>query len=450
LGAFARIAVMVMYWPAWLQTLDSPRFARIDPQAIFSDYWMPAGYPLFVRTLRHIVPLISFTILIQHLIGLAVGLILFLAARRAGARRWVACIPAGVAFLAGDQIWLEHQIMADSQMTALAAAGLACGVRGLVPRVSRGWLAAAGVLLAGAYLTRTIAIALVPLLVIVAATAGGPGLRRRVAAAGAVLLPALLVLGLYVAAFEINGGQYLGLADMAGWDLYARVAPFANCNAFTPPAGTAQLCERTPQSQRPGTLAYIWLPNSFARERVPLGPQTSGKMERFALAVIEHQPGAYLTTVATDMLRYIDPSIGLQRAGSGQTSQLLSFGLVDPGTLQLIQHAMALRYDDTSEHVFGRQILATYQNLFRVGGGVLAALMLLTLAGLVVTRGPTRIGVALFGLGGLSLYVIPVATLTYDFRYGIPGQTFIVVSGTLVAADLLGRRLRIVRTDRAG
>ncbi len=453
-GIFVRLAVMVMYWPAWLQSVDSPRFARIDPQAIFGDYWMPAAYAVFAKSLRDLIPALGVTIVIQHLIGLAIGVALYLAVRRLGAVKWVACVPAGVAFLSGDHVWLEHQIMADPFMTALVAFGLACVVRGLVPELDRRWLGAGSALLMAAALTRSVALPLVPVLGLITAIWVGGGARMRAGAVLVAVLPALAVFGLYVGAFELEHGQYLGLGDMGGWNLYSRVAPFADCSDFTPPAGTSQLCEHTPPAQRVGSLGYEWDSGSFGRRQLPLGAQTSATMERFAVQVILHQPGSYVNTVLTDLARFVDPSVGPQRAYSGQPRELLSFGLRDPATLKLVQAELSKGYTGLKLHVVGRQILTSYQNLFRVGGLVLALLVALTFIGMFLARGPARLGVFLFGSAGLVLYAVPVLTLSYDFRYGIPPETFVVVSGTLGGAALIARatgaRLLTSAPDPAG
>lgn len=440
LGVFVRVAVMAMYFPAWMQSVDSVRFARIEPTQIFSDPWMPAGYALFARTLREVVPMLWFSIAVQHLIGLSVGVVLYLAMRRLGAKPWLACVPAAVAFLSGDHVWLEHQIMSDSFMLAFIAAGLACAVRGLVPEVDLRWLGLASALLTGAALSRNVALAVLPILVLCVAFWARGTLAVRARALLAAVLPALVIFGVYVAAFELNHGQYLGLANMSGWNLYARVAPFADCSKFTPPPGTRRLCESTPPAQREGSLGYQWDPNTIGRREFLIGPPTSPTVGRFAWQVILHQPGSYLQAVATDVARYVDPSVGPERPFSGQPRELLSFGLEDPTTQKFLVDTMAKGYTGTSVHIHGRQILTSYQNLFRVGGLALAALVVFTLVGMVVARGPVRLGVFLFGLTGLALYIGPAMTLSYDFRYGIPPETFIVVSGTLGAAAVLARR----------
>jgi hypothetical protein len=66
----------------------------------------------------------------------------------------------------------------------------------------------------------------------------------------------------------------------------------------------------------------------------------------------------------------------------------------------------------------------------------LAVLFVLTCLGLVKASGAIRLGIALFGLSAFALYLIPVMTLGHSFRYGIPPETFMIVSGVLGAVSL--------------
>lgn len=442
IGAVLRLLVMGMYFPAWMQSADSIRFALVEPPRMFEDMWMPAGYMLFTSALREVVPMLWATIAIQHLIGLGVGVVLYLAMRRLGVKPWIACVPAGVAFLSGDHIWLEHQIMADPVMTAFVAAGLGAAIRGLVPEVDLRWLGLGSALLMCAALSRNIALSALPILVLCTAfwVRGTPAVRVRALLAAAV--PGLVVLGVYATVFELADGKRLGLANMSGWNMYARVAPFADCTQFTPPPGTRRLCESTPPAERVGSLGYQWDENTIGRREFPIGPETSPIVGDFAEQVLLHQPRDYLEAVLTDAARYIDPSVGPDgRPYSGQPRETLSFGLIDPVTQELVVDGLAEGgYTGTTVHVHGRGALTSYQNLFRVSGLLLAALVILTLLGMVIARGPMRLGVFLFGLTGLAMYLVPVITLSYDFRYGIPPETFIVVSGTLGAAALFSGR----------
>ena len=430
---------MAMYFPSWLQSLDSIRFARVVPAQIFGDYWMPAVYAIFVKGIQEVAPTLWVTIAVQHLIGLSVGVILYLAMRLLGAKPWLACVPAAAAFLVGDQIWIEHQIMSEPFVTALIAGGLACTLRGLVPQTALRWLAAGSVLLILAGLSRNIALTTLPIAVLcVAFWVRGP-LRARATALATVIVPALVVLGLYVAAFEISGGQYLGLADMRGWNLYARTAPFADCDEFTPPPGTQVLCESTPSAERLGSLGYQWDTESVGRREFELGPETSPIVGEFGQQALLHQPLDYLEIVATDAARYLDPSIGPDRYLSGQPASVQSFGLIDPATRAFVEEYLSRVYDGTDVHVHGREALATYQDMTRPGW-LLAPLLIFALLGMAIARGPVRLAIFLFGLTALALYLVPVFVLSYEFRYGLPPQPFLVAAGTLGIAALLSRR----------
>src|SRR5215467_6579942 len=81
-GLFIRIILMLLYFPAVMIFVDSPRYARINAWPLFGDFWMPAGYPMLLQVLHTISQQMWVTIAIQHLMGLAVGPLLFLALRR--------------------------------------------------------------------------------------------------------------------------------------------------------------------------------------------------------------------------------------------------------------------------------------------------------------------------------------------------------------------------------
>lgn len=434
-GALLRVILMIIYFPAVMLSYDSPRYARIGSWPMFGDFWMPAGYPMLVRVLHAISNQLWFTIAVQHALGLSVGWMMFLVMRRLGAKSWVACLPAGVAFLSGDHLYLEHMVMADCFLIFLTAAGLTAAVRGLIPEMNLWWISLGSALLAGAALTRSVGIVLLPILVGCTVV----WVRRlsgwRATAIAAAILPGLGVFGLYIGAFKITHGQYLGLSDMRGWNLYSRVAPFADCRKFHPPEGTDILCEQRAPGDRPGPFGYVWDLNSAPRINFELGPETGKKLAKFATQAILHQPGGYLRAVLSDLAKYVDPSINPRPYG-GQPREILSFGWRDPMVEEHVVRAMSRGYRGTAVHLRGQRILGRYQNVFRVSGLSISILALFTVLGMFKARGPLRLGVCLFGLSSFALYLVPVLTVSYDFRYGIPPETFIVVAGVLGAASL--------------
>lgn len=428
LGLFVRVALMFLYYPAVMLSFDAPRYARVGPQELFGDFWMPAGYPLLLRLLHGVTRQLWFSIAVQHLLGVTTGVILYLTVSRLGLKLWVACLPAAVVFLSGDHLYLEHQLMADSFFIFLAIAGLGAAVSWMSGK-KLGWLAAASALLAMTALTRSVGVICLPTLLLCVALTVKGSLRDRGMTLAVTLLPGAAVFLAYFATFKLARGQYAGLTDMSGWNLYSRVAPFADCREFSPPGGSAVLCETTPASQRQGPYGYVWDANSIARRHFALGP--NDKLKAFAQQAVLHQPGDYLEAVGIDLLRYIEPSIAAPRGYSGQPREILSFTWRNHSVERLVVKALSKKYRGTTVHLQGERVLGAYQNLFRIGGLALAAMIAFTLLGMIRSRGQIRFALFLFGLGGLSFYLVPVLTISYDFRYGIPAETLIVVSGLL-------------------
>lgn len=449
LGVLVRSALMILYQPAVMLCFDSPRYARVSPPALFSDFSMPAGYPLLLQLLHGITHHLWFTIAVQHGLGLATGVILYLALARLGVKPWLACSPAAVVFLSGDHLYYEHQLMSDFFLTFLTAAGLGAAVHGLAGRVKLRWLGSASALLAMAALVRSVGITLLPILLVCTAVLVRGPVRFRGLAVALSLLPGCAIFLLYFAAFKLAHGDYLGLSDISGWSLYSRVAPFADCREFSPPLGTSVLCETTPVSERPGPFGYVWDPNSIGRRHFAFDQPSSEKLLAFARQAILHQPGDYLAAVALDLARYVEPSIAKARGYSGQPREILSFGWWDESVEQIVVKALSKKYHGASVHRRGERILGAYQNMFRVGGLLLALLISFTLIGMIRARGRTRLGVFLFGLSGLALYVVPVLTVSYDFRYGIPAETFVVVSGLLGAVSCWPRLAALPNESQA-
>jgi hypothetical protein len=400
---------------------------------------MPAGYPLLLHFLRLFSDQLWVTIAVQHLIGLSAGVIVFLVMRYLTVSRPFACLAAAVPLLSGDHIYLEHMIMADFLLAFLATAGLAVATIGLAKSVRAGPLAIGSALLGMATLARSAGIVLIPVLVICTVISVRGTALQRARAVGVALLPALLVLTLYAGSRKLAHGKYLGISDMRGWNLYSRVAPFADCRKFSPPPGTAVLCEETPPSERPGPFFYVWEPESISRRNFAIGPATGKPLGAFAVQAILHQPLDYLRAIIIDFWRYIEPATGRNWPYAGQSDGALAFGARDPTVEQLVVSVMSRGYRGTQLEVHGQQLLNAYQQFFRITGLLLAAFLLLTIRGMWRADGGVRVGALLFGFGGLGLYLLPVATISYDGRYGVPAVTLVVMSGLLGLWQWVGR-----------
>jgi hypothetical protein len=426
-GIGIRIVLLLLYFPAVMMFVDSSRYARTP---IFGDFWTPGGYRIFLQLIRAIWNQLWFTVALQHLLGASSAIFLFLALRRLAVARSVACIPSAVPLLCGDQLFQEHSVMSDFLLTFLTLAGICLAIRGLIPELQVGSLAAGSALLGAAGLTRNIGFALVPVLAVCSAIWFRSSPRRSALAVATATLPACLLFGCYWSAYKVTHGHYLGLSDMRGWNLYPRAAPFADCRKFVAPAGTQVLCEEKPASQRPGPFGYVWDLNSTARRMFVLGPESAKQLEVFAWRAIIHQPLDYADAVLLDLAKFINPAIAARQRWGGTPPDVLSFGYRSDSE-KMIAAAMAKRYRGVQIQVHAQPLLVFYQNTFRINGLIISACLLLTIYGAINARGAIRLGIWLFGLSAIALYVTPVLVLSYDFRYGIPPQELLAVSGVL-------------------
>ncbi|MEA2480394.1 MAG: hypothetical protein QOJ07_2316, partial [Thermoleophilaceae bacterium] len=243
-GALLRLVFFFAWRPAFMGWPDAKSYIDVAHGDLFGNVLRPAGYPLFLRGLEVLVPDIRFVILVNHALGLATAALLYAAVTRATGSRALGLLPAAIVALGGDGMFLEHSPLSEPLFTFLVAVALYAAVRA-TDGGSLGWPALAGLSLACATSVRVVGLALLPLVVIwlLFAVPRAP-LRRRLLTAAAGALAGFAVLGAYCVAEYHAEGEW-GLSRNGDWHLYGRVAPFADCTKFTPPPGTAALCEST-------------------------------------------------------------------------------------------------------------------------------------------------------------------------------------------------------------
>jgi hypothetical protein len=273
------------------------------------------GYGFMLFLLR---PLHSFAVVaaVQHAMGLAIGVMIYLLARHFRLPGWAATLATLPVFFDAYQLQLEQDMVPDIAFAflamlalylllrwpgapwAAAVAALALGVTAIFWPVG---LALVAVLL--------VALGLRLLRVLTGRTPGGParstagkaGGRAAVAVlAGAVVCGALPVLG-YATWFDIHQHEF-SLTRSDGVFLWSRTMSFANCAVIKPPSYERVLCP--PSGSRQSASLYIWEENS-PLQRLPGGrfsAHTNSLAMSFALRAIAAQPGGYATAVGHDFL----------------------------------------------------------------------------------------------------------------------------------------------------
>jgi hypothetical protein len=424
-GAALRVWFLVGYRPAFMGFKDSEGYVRAAQSDLFLSDFRPGGYPLFLR-LPHLVSAnLSFTIALQHLLGLATAALLYLALRRLGASRWASLVPAAVILLAGLQLFLENAVMSEPVFAFGVAVALYALIRALEGHPVA-WSSAAGLFLGAAATTRGVGLALVPAAGLWPLARPG-GWRPALASAAAVCAGGALVIGGYEAAQFAERGQF-GLTRTDGLYAYARVAPFADCRRFRPPAGTRRLCESSAPEQRGDAIYYVFDDSSPANRLFRDPVKADPHLRAFALAAVLHQPVDYVATVGRDFALYaLDEDRGLVRY------------LQYPAGEREAVRPLAGYYRFRGYRRPAARELSAYGTTVSLGGWPTAALIALAALAPFVTRGRVRLGAVAFAGTGLLLLVVPVMTLYEELRFSVPAYGPLAAAAALGAEALLDR-----------
>ncbi len=445
-GILLRLCLVLLYEPALVNNADTPTYVTMADGGLFGDPVRPTGYPVFMIAVHAISDELTFTIAVQHLLGIATALLLYAMARRIGAPVWVGAVGAAAVLLSLDQIVLEHMVLSEALFTFLIVLLLYICVRALdEPRPLRGpfdtshpWVLTAGLVLGLAAWVRGVGMPMVPFLALWIALAIPGGWRRRLGRAALAVGASVVLMLTYFALNESRTGAF-ALTQSSGWALYSRIAPLADCNQFTPPAGTEDLCEKSPPGTRFGPDYYGWEPRSPAIKKFTYPPNGNDQLGAFARQAILHQPRAYVQAVATDTLRYFLPDYNTYAFG-GPGYDTLDVERKDPALEREVFGWLSAYYDGDM-HVIddGVSVLGEVQDWLRVQPLLMLAAMLAGIAGIVLARGRVRAVLILLCGGVLLLLVIPSATANYNVRYGIPAGGPTMLAGAIGAWVILGR-----------
>jgi hypothetical protein len=432
-GAVAvRVWLMAAYGPAFLGFGDSHEYVTAAATGVFRDVQKPAGYPILLAVLHAVSDGLTFTILVQHLLGLATGVLLYLAVRSAGGPPWLGLIPAATVFFGGTGVLLEHSLLADPLFAFLQAVGVYAAVRALSEPGVR-WASLAGLATGASFWVKTVglsSVVLVPLVLLLAAPLTPRRRQRSALAAGAIGV--VLVCG-YLTAQGLASG-YWGYERQGAWNLYGRVATFVDCARFTPPPGTRFLCPIQPPDARSSQSYYQYARFSPAVRRFG-GPArapayANGMLERFSLAAIAAEPLAYAGAVLHGLTFYVSPG-----AGEGYTPAGIREALLSARGTRSIEPAIAAYYRDAHGYAGSRSASAAldaYERHTRIQGLALIAMLLAAIAGLPLLSGRARAAALLFTLTAICSVLLAELGNGYDARYGYPAF------GPLAAGAALG------------
>lgn len=439
-GVGLRTWTMIAYPPAVLNdhVHDGANYIQAAHYGLSNGDQEPLGYPIFLRVVHAVSHQLAFTIGVEHALGLVTGTLLFMTARRMGAGIWLALVPAVIVWLGGDELFLEHAPLSEPLFTPLVAATLYAGVRSLDGGVQ--WQLATGVLAVALLAVRAVALPL-PLLIICSVALGRWRTRMPVGQSVALVAAGIVVATLaYAAVHEKATGSWSIVPAGSGWQLYGRAAEFADCRDFTPPRGTAVLCDKTQPNKRAGPVYYLYA-GGPAHDAFGEPSAHNGLVRAFAVAAIVHQPLEFLGLAGTDLIRYVDPNFGRVRLDDYVGPEGVAFPsgtpALDPDTVREATAYYGTVPRPRAEEADG---LRSYQTVIRLSGPMLLALFVIGLFGVVLSTGRLRWNLVLALSIALELLLVP--TLTHaEWRFAVPAEGPIAVAA-VAAVPLLARRAR--------
>jgi hypothetical protein len=417
-------------WQSWFN--DS--FEYLAHTISFSlDPTRVSGYSLWLRILEPFHSYALITIL-QHLEGLAVGIMVYALARhRFGARARIATLAAVPVLYDGFEIQLEHLIMADVPflfLIMLATTLLLWNPAGPSTRMC----AVIGLLLGLAAVLRSIGLPLV-------AVFGVYMIIRRIGwrKVAAAIVVCLVPVCAYAGVFYLEHGQF-AMSDADGVFLYSRVAPFANCSVIHPPADELELCNKINDDTQLAQ-AYLWTSPTpldyFPPPKFTPVPNQLG--EDFAIRAIEAQPLGYAKAVFHDtVMAFGWKRIVFPQAATYDEYLFGTHSLPIPGW----DHVNLGKYQTyASFYVRGNPltdvvnpyatIIRVYQEYVWLPGTIYCLILLAGLGGIVLAW--RRLGGEALLPWGISfaMILIPAATAEFDYRYVLPAVPFACLAAVM-------------------
>ncbi len=418
-------------WQAWFndsfQYIQNTVHFNLDPVRV-------SGYSVWLKLLE---PFHSYALvtILQHLMGLAVAVLIYALARhRFGTRPWLATLATVPVLYDGFEIQLEHLVLSDIPLLfllVLVTTMLLWNPAGPSLRTC----VLVGLFLGLADCLRAVGL---PLLAVFAVYM----IIRRVSwrRVAATIVVCLLPVVAYASVFDLEHGQF-AMSDATGVFLYSRVMTFAECAKMSVPVDELNLCTIVPPDRRPIAQAYIWTSQTPLDAYPPskFSPTPNQLAENFAVRAIEAQPLDYARAVFDDTWR----AFGWRRVvfPNAPTYDEYLFGkhsLPVPAWSEVrvggySSYAAAYVHGNPLTDVVApfSTVIRVYQRHIYLPGTVYGLILLIGLGGLAAAW--RRLGgeALLPWAISLALIVIPAATAEFDYRYVLPAVPFACLAAVM-------------------
>jgi hypothetical protein len=235
----------------------------------------------------------------QHLMGLSIGVGIYVLCMRYGISRWIAAAATIPILLDAYQLQIEQNVMSETLFEALLVGAMLALLWNRRPSIRA--LIIGGLLLGLSVPVRIVSLpAIVP--TVIFAFVCGPGGWRRLGRAATVGLAFLIPVVGYMGYYKSQAAHW-GLTTSDAHSLYGRAAEIADCKTLSLPSYEQLICPKVPLSQRVGVDYYAHTYPVADLITLPKGQTLRGVLRDFARRVFKNQPLDLVHAVAIDFLK---------------------------------------------------------------------------------------------------------------------------------------------------
>jgi hypothetical protein len=438
-GLVLRVLAELAYRPA-LFYIDSVKYLYN------SEGNDPEGYKAPLRAILAVGSLDTVTA-VQHLLGLAIAVMIYVLVLRRGASRWLAALAMAPILLDGYQLQNEQTIMPGTWFEALIVAGLAI----LLWRPRPGWrlVVAAGLMLGTSALVAQVGEALVvPAVIFLLVASGGwrPAIGKAVVLCMAFAVPILA----YCTGSLVVTGTF-ALSHQGETSLYGRTAAAVDCATIRLPADERRICP-TKAQQANGDDWLSFNPSSPVQGIYRTLPraEVDSLVTSFGKSVVTQQPERVLKAYGRDVLKLYavdrqtqpgDPPISRWQFEK-------SFPYFTPHATKSEVDAAVAEFGGGSPRVW--RPVASFLHSYQLDGGYTPGPLLLLftitgLAGSVAVAARRRLSpagrqraLACLLCFGSAVFLLLVSDLfVFSWRYQLPALVTLVPGGVLGISVLI-------------
>jgi hypothetical protein len=444
-GLVLRVLAQLAYRPA-LFYIDSVKYI-FDAQG--ND---PEGYKAPLRAILLVANFNTVTA-IQHLLGLAMAVVIYVLLRRRGVSRWLAALAIAPVLLDAYQLQQEQTIMPTTWFEALIVTALAI----LLWQPSLGWrrVVAAGLVLGTSATVAQVGESLILPAVIFLLAAGG-GWRQATAKAAVLCAAFVLPILAYCTGSYLITGTF-ALSHQGVTSLYGRTAATVDCARIRLPAAERAVCPtRVQQAKGDDWLSFNPASPVQADYRHLPRAQVDSVVTSFNNSVLTQQPLRVLDAYGRDVFKLF--AVTRHTAPGDPPITRWQFQTAFP---YFTPHASKQQITAVVDQFGGGRPavwrpVADFLHHYQVDGGYTPGplLALLSVAGLLgaavallarrLDQRTRQIALACLLFFGSALFLLLASDLfVFSWRYQLPALVTLVPAGALglhVIADLMRSR----------